>query len=354
MSYERRLLYWCLAGVVAVGLLYLLSPIMTPFVAGMGIAYMLDPAATRLVRMGVPRTAAAVIMTVVFFLGILAFLLLLVPLVEQQAVSFMQNLPKYVDALREQALSLAATLQGKLGAADVAKLQGQLGEAATKLAGWLVGALAVVFGGSLAFLNALALIAITPVVAFYFLSEWPAFLKRVDGWLPRRRAPAIRDMAREIDRRLAGFARGQALVCAILAIYYAVALSLVGLDFGVLIGLFIGVISFIPFIGVFFGGLLSIGLAALQFGTWSDVALVAAVFVAGQVVEGNFLTPKLVGDRIGLHPLWVVFALLAGGALFGIVGVLLAVPVAAAVGVVAERMLASYLASPLYHDEDSA
>jgi len=200
----------------------------------------------------------------------------------------------------------------------------------------------------------LALIAITPLVAFYFLSDWPVFLKRVDGWLPRRRAPAIRETVREIDRRLAGFARGQALVCAILAIYYAVALTLVGLDFGVLIGLFIGVISFIPFIGVFFGGLLSIGLAAAQFGTWTDVALVAAVFVAGQVVEGNFLTPKLVGDRIGLHPLWVVFALLAGGALFGFVGVLLAVPVAAAVGVVAERMLKGYLAGPLYHDEDSA
>ena len=354
MTAERRVLYWCLAAAVGLALLYLLSPILAPFVAGMGIAYMLDPAASRLVRLGVPRTAAALIMTVVFFIGILAFLLLLVPLVEQQAVSFMQNLPKYLDALREQALSLAASLQCKLGAADLAKLQGQLGEAASKAAAWLVGALGFVFGGGLAFLNALALIAITPLVVFYLLSDWPTLLKRIDGWLPRRHAPGIRDTVREIDRRLAGFARGQALVCAILAIYYAVALSLVGLDFGVLIGLFIGVISFIPFVGVFFGGLLSIGLAAAQFGTWADVGIVAAVFVAGQVVEGNFLTPKLVGDRIGLHPLWVVFALLAGGALFGFVGVLLAVPVAAAIGVVAERGLASYLASPLYHDEDSA
>lgn len=354
MSYERRALYWIIGAAILVAIVYLLSSALVPFVAGLGLAYILDPATRRLVRLGLPRSAAAAILTIAVVVAILAIIILLAPVVERQAVAFAQNLPKYIEAAREQANTAIAALQGHMVASDVAKVQEQIGAAAGKAAGWLVAGLGAIFGGGLALLNIVALIAITPVVTFYILRDWPSIVERVDSWLPRGHADAIRATVREIDHRLAGFAHGQAIVCMILAAYYAVALSLVRLEFGVVIGIAIGLLSYIPFVGLVIGALLSIGLAAIQFGTWMDTGIVAALFFAAHLVDQNFLTPKLVGNRIGLHPVWVIFAMFAGGTLFGFVGVLLAVPGAAAAGVLAERLLARYLASPLYHDEDAA
>jgi predicted PurR-regulated permease PerM len=353
MSYERRVLYWVAVAALLIAGLYFLSPVLLPFVAGLGVAYVLDPPADRLVRLGLSRPAAAAILTVGFVIALLALIVLLVPIVEQQAVAFAKNLPGYIDSLREQALRAVTAVKGSIPPEDVAKIQAELGAAAGKLAAWLIAGLAAIFGGGVAVLNIVALIAITPVVIFYMLRDWPLIVARVDAWLPRRQAPAIRETASEINRRLAGFARGQAIVCLILAVYYAAALSLVGLDFGLVIGLLIGIISFIPIVGVVIGAILSIGLAAAQFGAWFEIGLVTALFIGAHVVDQNFLTPRLVGDRIGLHPVWLIFAMLAGGELFGAVGVLLAVPGAAAAGVLAERLIARYLASPLYHDEDA-
>lgn len=354
MSYERRALYWLIFAAVLGALIYFLSSVLLPFVAGLGLAYILDPVAHRVMRLGLPRSAAAAILTIAVVIGFLALIVLIAPVVERQALAFIQNLPKYIETMREQAIQMIAALKGNLVAADVVKVQEQIGEAAGKAAGWLVGGLGAIFGGGVALLNLIALLAITPVVTFYMLRDWPIIIERVDSWLPRGHAPALRDMAHEIDRRLAGFARGQAIVCAILAVYYATALSLVGLEFGLVIGIVIGLISYIPFVGLVIGAVLSIGLALLQFGLGQETWLIAGLFIAAHLIDQNFLTPKLVGNRIGLHPVWVIFAMFAGGHLFGVVGVLLAIPGAAAFGVIAERLLASYLASPLYHDEDRA
>ena len=200
----------------------------------------------------------------------------------------------------------------------------------------------------MAFANLISLLVITPVVAFYLLRDWDRLIARIDTWLPRDHAETIRERVREVDRTLAGFLRGQGTVCLILGLFYAIALSIAGLDFGLVVGLVAGLLSFIPYVGAIIGLVLSVGLALLQFDDWLRVAIVAGIFFVGQAVEGNFLTPKLVGESVGLHPVWIIFGLLAGGALFGFVGVLLAVPAAAVIGVGVRFALDRYLQSPYY------
>jgi predicted PurR-regulated permease PerM len=190
---------------------------------------------------------------------------------------------------------------------------------------------------------------VTPLVAFYLLRDWPRIVARIDGWLPRAHAATIREQARAIDVVLAGFARGAAIVCAALAVFYGVALSAVGLDFALLIGLVAGGLSFVPYLGAGLGLASSLGVALYQFWPdWVRVLVVLGIFMAGQIVSDYVLTPRLVGDRVGLHPLWVIFGVFAGGALFGFAGMLLAVPACAVIGVLARFALARYQASPLY------
>jgi predicted PurR-regulated permease PerM len=191
---------------------------------------------------------------------------------------------------------------------------------------------------------------VTPVVAFYMLLDWDRMVARIDGLVPRENLETVRELSRQIDTTIAGFIRGQGTLCLVLGVYYATGLTLTGLNFGLLIGLFAGAISFIPYIGSTLGFVIAIGLALVQF--WPDylwIGLVAAVFVTGQFLEGNILQPKLVGNRVGLHPVWLMFALFAFGLLFGFVGLLVAVPVSAAIGVLVRFAISRYLDSDLYH-----
>jgi predicted PurR-regulated permease PerM len=197
--------------------------------------------------------------------------------------------------------------------------------------------------------NIIVLFVIVPVVAFYLLYDWDNMVAKIDALLPRDHAPTIRQLAREVDRTMAGFVRGQGTVCLILGAFYAIALALVGLNFGLIVGAIAGALTFIPYVGALVGGVLAIGLALFQFwGEWWWIVAVWAIFQSGQFVEGNILTPKLVGDSVGLHPVWLIFALSAFGALFGFVGLLVAVPVAAMIGVFARFAIAQYKQSPLY------
>ena len=220
---------------------------------------------------------------------------------------------------------------------------------ADDLAKWGLALVKGIWESGLALLNLLSLVFITPIVAFYLLRDWDRIIERVKNWLPRAYADDILEQARQIDETLAGFVRGQGLVCLILAVYYSVILSVVGLEFGLIVGIGAGLISFVPFVGAISGFVAGLGLAVFQFDSWAWVGVVAAIFVVGQVLEGNVLTPKLVGERVGLHPVWVIFGALAGGALFGFVGVLIAVPVTAVVGVLMRYALGQYLDSRLYH-----
>jgi predicted PurR-regulated permease PerM len=233
-------------------------------------------------------------------------------------------------------------------------MDARLQELAVGQAGAIVSflgtALARLLGGGVALFHVFALVTVTPVVAFYLLRDWPRMLRRADGWLPRRSAATLRQLGRDMDRLLSAWLRGQLICCAILAVYYAVALSAAGLELGLTVGLMAGILTFIPYVGSITGMITALLLALAQFGTWGAVATVLAVFVFGQVVEGYIIYPRLLGDRVELHAVWVIFALFAGGVVFGFLGVLLAVPIAAAIGVVARYWLRRYLESPLYLD----
>lgn len=349
MSSTRQIRFWLIGLAVFVAALWVLREVLLPFVAGMAIAYFLDPVADRLEKWGLSRLMATVVITFGIVVVLVAGIVLLVPLLQAQITSFLSRLPGYIEMMRETAEPLLREIMERLPPDQVQSLQesaaGFVGDALAFVGTLLRGVLT----GGFALLNLLSLLFITPVVAFYQLRDWDRMVATVDAWLPRQHAETIRERFREIDAILAGFLRGQASVCLALGTFYAAGLSLVGLDLGLLVGLGAGLISFIPYLGTIVGFVVGIGLALAQFEGYLPVLLVAGVFVVGQMLEGNFLTPKLVGDRIGLHPVWVIFALLAGGALFGFVGLLLAVPVAAVIGVLTRFFLGQYLKSSYFH-----
>jgi predicted PurR-regulated permease PerM len=215
---------------------------------------------------------------------------------------------------------------------------------------WLGTATTRLIGGGFALFNVFSLTVVTPVMSFYLLRDWPSMIARLESWMPRRSAATLRQLARDIDRVLSAWLRGQLLCCLILGVFYAAALSAIGLDLGLMVGLVSGLLSFIPYVGSMTGLVLSILLAIGQWGHWDGVLLVLAIFFTGQAVEGYIIYPRLLGGRVDLHAVWVIFALFAGGVAFGFLGVLLAVPMAAAIGVLARYWLRRYLESPLYLD----
>ena len=339
---------WLVIAGLFVVFVILFQGILLPFVAGLAVAYFLDPAADWLQRRGLSRTLAAAFVLIVFSLAAVTGLLLLLPLLQAQVVELIGRLPEYLSILQRRSLDLFEGLRATLSEEDVERLRSGLSSNIGAMLGWLGGVLKGLVGGGLALFNLLALLFVTPIVAFYLLRDWDRIVETVDGLLPREHLHTIRQQARIVDETLAGFVRGQASVCLILGTFYAVALTLAGLDFGFVIGFLAGLISFIPYVGSTFGLIASVGLALVQFDEFLRVALVAAIFFGGQAIEGNVLTPKLVGDRVNLHPVWVIFSLFAGGALFGFVGLLLAVPVAAVIGVLVRFAIAQYRDSDMY------
>ena len=330
--------------------LYEFSSILLPFVAAAGIAYFLDPPTTRLTRAGLPRGAAAFLMVVALLAACLLFALLLYPLLLAQLGLLISRAPTYAGAIRLWAGEMIVRLQDTFGPEYVdGKLRDLVGGQAGSMLSFLASALTRVVGGGFALFNVVSLVVVTPVVGFYLLRDWRRAVARVDSWLPRRYASVLRAQAREVDRILSAWVRGQALCCLVLAGFYAFALSIVGLDLGLIVGITSGLLSFIPYVGSITGGVASIGLALAQF-SWQGVTVVAGVFVLGQLLEGYVIYPRFLGDRVELHAVWVIFALFAGGAAFGFLGVLMAVPVAAAIGVLARFWLRRYLTSALYLD----
>lgn len=353
LTESKQLRIWLIVGLIFFALLWLLRDVLMPFVAGLIIAYFLDPLVDRLERRGLGRTVGTAIVLIGFLLALFAFLLLLAPLIYDQAVGFAENLPRYLAELNMRLLPKLEALKPTLGITGTVtnEVAEAVSERGAEIFTWLSDAMGSVLAGGLALFDVIATLVLTPVVAFYVLRDWDHMVAKIDSWLPRRYAGTIRQLGHEADRSIAGYMRGQALVCLILGTFYAGSLALVGLEFGLVIGLIAGLITFIPYVGSLVGGILAIGMALAQFPPdWTSVAIVAAIFVLGQAVEGNYLSPKLVGDRVGLHAVWIMFALLAGGALFGFTGVLLAVPVAALIGVLCRFFMKHYLASRLYDD----
>lgn len=348
MSRERQFAYWMAGLALFLAAVFVLRGILLPFVLGMAVSYFLDPIADYFEQLGLSRALSATVLTLVFLVFSVAVLLLLIPLLQSQILAFAARAPEYAVLLQERAEDMLAMVQARLSPEDLEQLRAGVGKLAGGAVSWLGKLVSGVWSGGLAIVNLVSLAVITPVVTFYLLRDWDKLVARLDHWLPRDHAPTIRTQLGLIDETLAAFARGQAIVCALLGVFYGVGLSLVGLEFGLIVGLATGLISFVPYFGMLTGFVVGIGLAIVQFDSMAPVAMVAAVFVVGQVIEGNIVSPKLVGDRVGLHPVWMIFALMAGGALFGFMGVLLAVPVAATIGVLSRFALDRYLAGPLY------
>ncbi len=339
-----QLRYWAIAALVLVALLWLLGPALAPFITGAAIAYFLNPMVTRLMDRGLPR-AIAVSVIMLGALGAISLgLLLLVPAVIGQALQFSQAAPELLTDLYNR-LTFRFSELARLEEALKASLA-NLGEAISERGAVLAEG---VWRSVSGLVSMMVFLIITPVVAFYLLLDWPRFVAGVDDLLPRPHAPVIRGLASEIDVTIAGFVRGQVTVCLILAAYYATTLGLVGLQFGLAIGVVAGLISFIPYIGAIIGGVLAIGVALWQFwGMPASIGLVVVIFAVGQVLEGNVLVPRIVGNSVRLHPVWLLFAVSVFGMLFGFTGMLIAVPVAASVGVLVRFGMAQYLQSTLY------
>jgi predicted PurR-regulated permease PerM len=350
---EYHLIFWLIVLALVVLALWLLSEILLPFVAGLAIAYLLTPLTDRLERLGINRLAAAFIIIAIFVLALVYLILLVAPIVGSQLTSFIDSVPGYVTTL--QALLGDPSwpwLQKLLGAGFSADKS--IGDLMTQGVGWLTTFLRSLWSGGRALVSIFSLVVVTPVVAFYLIYDWHRMVKSVDGWIPVQHRETVRELAREIDAAISGFFRGQTAVCLILGSFYAVALTFTGLNFGLLIGIISGLITFIPYIGSMTGLILSLGVAVAQFWpAYGLIVIVLGIFLVGQFIEGYVLAPKLVGESVGLHPVWVIFALLAFGYLFGFVGLLVAVPLAATIGVLTRFALRRYLQSALYTGEEA-
>ncbi|WP_050929369.1 AI-2E family transporter [Aestuariivita boseongensis] len=341
---REQVTYWSVAALIFALALWFLGPVLLPFVIGGAIAYFLDPVADRLERAGLSRVAATAVITVISLLLFVLLTLLVIPSLISQAIQLFNIAPQLFEQLqgfvRENFPSILVE-----GSALHETLR-TVGETIRSKGGEL---LETVLTSALSVINIVVLLIVAPVVAVYLLLDWDRMIARIDDLLPRDHAPTIRRLASEIDDTLAAFIRGMGTVCLILGTYYAIALMLVGLQFGLVVGFVAGLVTFIPYLGALIGGALAIGLALFQFwGDWVSLGLVAGIFVVGQVVEGNILTPKLVGGSVGLHPVWLLLALSVFGALFGFIGMLVAVPVAAALGVITRFAVEQYKTSLLY------
>lgn len=335
---SKQTKYWSIATAVFLLMLWFLGDVILPFILGGAIAYFLDPVADRLEKMGLSRIWATVLITVFGLILFVLIALLIIPTLVEQSITLVNSAPEIFTQLQTFLTERFPALMDTTS--TLRQTLNSLGAAIQSKGGELVNG---VLSSAMSLLNIVVLMVIVPVVAFYMLLDWDNMVAKIDSLLPLDHAPAIREIAHEVDQTLSSFLRGQGTVCLTMGLFYAIGLMLVGLQFGLLVGAFAGLITFIPYIGALIGGVLAIGLGLFQFwGDWVSLGLVAVVFALGQALEGNVITPKLVGSSVGLHPVWLMFALTAFGTLFGFVGMLVAVPVAAIIGVLMRFGIGQY------------
>jgi predicted PurR-regulated permease PerM len=358
--------FWVLFFSLALMALLLFAEILLPFVAGFVLAYLFHPVVNRMHRVGISRGFAAFAIIAFLTLAIAAIVALILPPLIDQLGELIRDLPGYIQRgrayLEENYGHYLRGIQQKLTEAQKpgtppVDVQQQIAQNVTP---WVISQLQSLLQGSLALFNSLALLFLTPVVTFFLLRDWDKMIAGAAELMPRQDAPKIVALAKEINTTIAGYLRGTVIVLVIISTFYMVALGLVGLHYGLLIGLGAGLISFVPYLGSTGGFLVSGGVALAQF--WPDytkIAIVCAIFVFGQVIEGNILTPNIVGNQVRLHPVWLLFALIASGYLLGFTGLLISVPLAAAIGVMVRHLVRQYYSSPMYdtvgdHDQKSA
>ncbi|MEI9403854.1 AI-2E family transporter [Mesorhizobium argentiipisi] len=346
---RRQVFFWVATAVLLALFLYVFSGILLPFVAGMVLAYFLDPVADWLQRLGLSRLMATVVILIAFIVVVVLAFVILVPVLATQMADFARKLPEYLTRLQSLITSFDPKWLEQRFGVNAAGLRDGLNSLLTTGFGLLTTVFTSIWSSGVALVSVVSLFVVTPVVAFYMLLDWDRMVAVVDSWVPRDYVETVRALAREINTATAGFVRGQGTLCLVLGAMYATGLTLTGLNFAILIGFFAGLISFIPYVGSLTGLVLAVGVAFVQFWPdWTMILLVACVFFVGQFIEGNILQPRLVGKSVGLHPVWLMFALFAFGALFGFVGLLIAVPASAAIAVLVRFAIGRYLESPLY------
>ncbi len=346
---RRQVFFWLGSAVLLALFLYIFSGILLPFVAGMVLAYFLDPVADWLQRLGLSRLMATVVILIAFIVVVVLAFVILVPVLATQMADFARKLPEYLTRLQSLITSFDPKWLEQRFGVNAAGLRDGLNSLLTSGFSLLTTVFTSIWSSGVALVSVISLFVVTPVVAFYMLLDWDRMVAVVDSWVPRDYVETVRALARDINTATAGFVRGQGTLCLVLGAMYATGLSLTGLNFAILIGFFAGLISFIPYVGSLTGLVLAVGVAFVQFWPdWTMVVLVACVFFIGQFIEGNILQPRLVGKSVGLHPVWLMFALFAFGALFGFVGLLIAVPASAAIAVLVRFAIGRYLQSPLY------
>lgn len=346
---RQQITYWGVAAAALGLVLWKLGDVILPFLVGGAIAYFLDPLADRLERLGLGRATATATIALIATAGFVVIGLAVIPTLVQQLAGLVETAPAIAARLQSFLTTTFPSLMEPGSAIN--ETLASLGNAVKARGGELAQTL---LSSAMGVVNAVIFIVVVPVVAFYMLLDWDRMVAQIDGLLPLDHAPVIRRIARDIDRVLSGFVRGQISVCVILGTFYAVALMAAGLSFGLIAGAIAGALTFIPYVGALVGGVLAIGLALFQFwGDWLSIGLVVGIFAVGQFLEGNIITPRLVGSSVGLHPLWLIFALSAFGTLFGFVGMLVAVPVAAMIGVLTRFALERYREGRLYRGLES-
>jgi predicted PurR-regulated permease PerM len=341
-----RWLLW-IGGIVLVWMfIYGIRGALLPFVLGLAIAYLLDPAVDRLEKFKLPRWLATTLTLVLFFAGISSVGFLLAPILSDQVQGIVRSLPGYIERVRPFVMNLVEN------SGQGAEAQKFVNEAGAKAFSFISDRLGSVLAGSLQLFHVVTLLLISPVVAFYILRDWDGLIAKLDSWLPRDQEPVIKKLLGDSDRALGGFIRGQITLCLVIGAIYAICWSLLGLQYGLLLGILTGILAFVPSVGQLLGTVLAVTIAISQYGgNVPQIALVAGVYVFAQILETAFLIPKLVGEKVGLHPVWVLFAVFAGGELMGMVGIFIAVPVAAVLAVLARWGVDQYLASRYYDDD---
>ena len=342
----RQFAFWLVILGVLAAALWLLHDVLLPFVTGIALAYVLAPLADRAQRLGMNRTIVALLIVGALVVSLIILILLLVPLLLQQGAAFISHIPDYFKRVKELIVDANLPWLNWLGDAESNKTFSDL---VGQVASWLLSFSYSLWTGGKALVSFASVLIVMPVVTFYLIRDWHSMIDKVDSWVPLRQRQIVRQLGREIDAAIGGFLRGQLGVCLVLGCYYALGLMLVGLEFGLLIGLIAGVITFVPYIGSMTGLMIATSVAIAQFWPdWKRIALVVTIFLVGQFIEGNIVSPKFVGERVGLHPVWLIFAMFAFGYLFGFIGLLIAVPLGAAIAVVLRFALRQYFASSLY------
>lgn len=348
---KKQAIFWLLTLLFFVLFMFVFSSILLPFVAGIVLAYFLNPIVEILEKIGISRMWGTVLITIAIVLVLVIALTILIPVITSQLQQFIRDgLPVYINRIQAFFANHSFEWIKQYIGSDASEIQSNIQALLGQSSELIKSVLNSVLDSGKSLVNLVSLFIVAPVVAFYMLLDWERMVSTIDSWIPRDHLETVRGIFHEMDRAVAGFIRGQTTVCLALGVYYAAGLTISRLNFGLLIGLFVGLISFIPYVGSMTGFFLSVGVAWVQFypDQWERIIVVMGVFFVGQFLEGYILQPKLVGQSVGLHPVWLMFALFAFGSLFGFTGMLIAVPAAAAVGVLVRFALHTYLESPLY------